>query len=66
MDTIAASSADSTAIMYINKRITELDNNKKELVNQIDNLKNKREKDKTDNYEELKDTMSKWDVMEFD
>lgn len=66
VDTIATGSADNTTITYINKRIAELDVQKNKLTNQIDELNNKKDEDKLNNYEELKDTMSKWNAMEFD
>lgn len=66
VDTIAAGSANNTTITYINNRIAELDMQKDELVSQIDKINSKMDENKSNNYDELKDAMSKWDVMEFD
>lgn len=44
VDSIATGSADNITITYINKRITDLDKSRIELVNKIDDLKEKQEK----------------------
>lgn len=66
IDTLAAENVDNTTLMYINKRIAELDSKKKELENNITDLNNKMIGDLSTNFDEIKDAMSMWDVMEFD
>ncbi len=66
VDTLAAGNVDNTTLTYINKRIAELDSKKKELEDAISNLKNKMDSEPSTNYNELKNVMSKWDILEFD
>ncbi len=65
VDSITIENVSNITITYINKRIADLDKNRIELSNNIDELKEKQGKNCSNNYDELKNTMSKWDEMEF-
>lgn len=56
--------ADKTSMIYINKKISQLDKKKKILENEMEQVQNEDE-DKP-NFDELTNVMSLWDKLEFD
>ena len=57
---------DKTTLKYINSRISKLDKEKSELLDDIKKLKLDKQKKSSLNHKVLRDAMSKWDELSFD
>ncbi|MBR1863359.1 MAG: hypothetical protein IJ806_04665 [Ruminococcus sp.] len=66
IDDIVISKADKVTLSYINKKVTELDEKKNSIQEEIDRLKAEKDKKETTNYKELKNVMNNWDKLSFD
>lgn len=66
VDKLLLSDLENTAIKYINKKISSLDNEKTNLANEIEKIKIGVIKDKSADYKKIDNAMSKWDELSFD
>lgn len=54
--------ANSITMDFVNKKMVEYDNHKKELISQIEDLQTEQEKDNSKKIQELTNVMEKWDL----
>ena len=66
VEKLMSDDVDKTTVKYINKKISQLDSEKLDLKNGIENLKNDTYKKNDKDYKQLKDVMSKWEELSFD
>lgn len=66
IDKMMLPDTDKTTLKYINSRISKLDKEKSELLDDIKKLKLDKQKKSSLNHKVLRDAMSKWDELSFD